>query len=211
MERMTDGQLVTIKSLKLAGKLQPKYHGIYKIIGGTKHGNYRLETMTGTELKQAFVPERLKKLPEDIEEDDPDAHVEVEKILKHRKRAKKYEYLVKWKNQQDSENTWEPESSFDTIQCIEEYWSSINKTPKTNLASAMFGSILQTVTALLIFSALIPGSEGILINDSFKFCEIHDNKMIWSMPESCHTEQVPLDNTREQYYALTRMQNEVGG
>lgn len=66
LERMSDGQLVTIKSLKIAGKLQPKYHGIYKIIGSTKYGNYRLESMDGTELKQTFVPERLKKVAEDI-------------------------------------------------------------------------------------------------------------------------------------------------
>ena len=216
-ERMPDGQLVTIKSLKLAGKLQPKYHGVYKIIGSTKHGNYRLESATGTELKQAFVPERLKKLPDDIEEDDPNAHVEIEEIIGHRKRAKNYEYLVKWKNQSEDENTWEPESSFDTIQCIEEYWSNKNKTPKnnkspsSNLASGFFSSTFQIVNALLIISALIPGSDGILIKDSFKFCEIHDNKAIWAMPESCRTENVPLQSIRSEYYALTKLTNEVDG
>ncbi len=216
-ERMPDGQLVTIKSLKLAGKLQPKYHGVYKIIGGTKHGNYRLESMTGVELKQSFVPERLKKLPDDIEENDPNAHFEIEEIIKHRKRAKKYEYLVRWKNHSEEENTWEPESSFDTIQCIEEYWSNKNKSPKdnkspkANLASGFFSSMFQTVNALLIISALIPGSDGILIKDAFKYCEIHDNKAIWAMPESCRTENVPIQNIQSEYYALTKLTNEVDG
>ena len=81
----------------------------YKIIGSTKHGNYRLENRDGTELKQAFVPERLKNVAHDLIEEDANAHVEVEKILGHRKRKNRFEYLVKWAKQPESENSWEPE------------------------------------------------------------------------------------------------------
>ena len=208
LERMSDGQLVTIKSLKIAGKLQPKYHGIYKIIGSTKYGNYRLESMDGTELKQAFVPERLKKVAEDISEDDPNAHVEVETILKHRKRKGKYEYLVKWANQPESENCWEPESSFDTIEIIEEYWASINKTPQANLATT--NPLFKIISLLMIFST-IPTTDAIRIRDKFKLSEIHDNKAIWDIPESCKINHKPAHNVRSDYYILSKLTNEVDG
>ena len=35
---------------------------------------------------------------------------EVEAILKHRKRGKAYQYLVKWKDYSSAENSWEPTS-----------------------------------------------------------------------------------------------------
>ena len=210
-ERMQDGQLVTIKSLKLAGKLQPKYHGTYKIIGSTKHGNYRLENMDGTELKQSFVPERLKKVAHDLVENDANAHVEIEKILGHRKRKNRYEYLVKWAGQSEEENSWEPEGHFDTIEIIEEYWSSINKTPIATLASTKFSSLINIVSALLILSATLSNVNAIRIKDSFRFCEIHDNKAIWALPESCTVQDTPMETGNNKYYVLSKLTNEVDG
>ena len=210
-ERMQDGQLVTIKSLKLAGKLQPKYHGIYKIIGSTKHGNYRLENRDGTELKQAFVPERLKKVAHDLIEEDANAHVEVEKILGHRKRKNRFEYLVKWAKQPESENSWEPEGHFDTVEIIEEYWGSINKTPTATLASTKFSALINTVSALLIISATLGSSNAIRVKDNFRFCEIHDNKAIWALPESCAVQDIPMETVSSNYYVLSKLTNEVDG
>ena len=128
---------------------------------------------------------------DDLEEDDMNAHVEVESILAHRKRKNRFEYLVKWKDLPETENSWEPEHHFDTIQCIEDYWSNLNKTPKINLASAKFNSIFKTITILMSLSS-ITSSNAILVRDQFKFCEIHDNKAIWDIPESCKIENVPL-------------------
>ena len=85
-DKLEVGQLVTIKALKSQGKLQPRFNGIFKIIGISRNGNYRLETMSGVELKQAFISSKLKKVAENLEEDDSLAYVEIERILKHRKR-----------------------------------------------------------------------------------------------------------------------------
>ena len=41
---------------------------------------------------------------------DGEEEFEVERILNHRKRARKWEYLVKWKGYGAHENSWEPES-----------------------------------------------------------------------------------------------------
>ena len=58
-----------------------------------------MEITDWNQRRELNLNRRLKKLPDDIEEDDPNAHVEIEEIIGHRKRAKNYEYLVKWKNQ----------------------------------------------------------------------------------------------------------------
>jgi hypothetical protein len=44
------------------------------------------------------------------------------------------EYLVKWKDQPTSENSWVKESNFETIEIINKYWASL-VTQKANLAT----------------------------------------------------------------------------
>ena len=212
-ERFHEGQLVTIKALQIQGKLQPKYNGIYRITGHTKHGNYRLETLNGVQLKNSFISSRLKLVPEDIEEDDDEAHVEVDHIVKHRKYNRKLEFLVKWKDRPESENSWVSEADFDTVQCIEEYWSRINKAPAANLAFKKLKSFINVINLAMIMSTIIPNTEAIKINDNFKFCEIHDNKAVWDIPESCRSGNT-LENphhSKSTYYVLNKRSNEVAG
>jgi hypothetical protein len=46
---------------------------------------------------------------------------EVDCIVDTRKAAGRVEYLVRWKGFDDSQCTWEPESHFDTRECIDNF------------------------------------------------------------------------------------------
>ena len=51
------------------------------------------------------------------------------------------------------------------------------------------------------------------IKDEFKFCEIHDNKAVWDIPESCKLDSAinHQQNTQQAYYVLNKRSNEVSG
>ena len=51
---------VTIKSMRLQKKLQPKYNGIFKIAGITSHGNYILTNEKNETLKSGKTPPNFK-------------------------------------------------------------------------------------------------------------------------------------------------------
>ena len=58
---------------------------------------------------------------------------EVEKILKRRVVKGKFQYLVKWKNYSNEENTWEPESNLTNCkELILEFQNTINTNKKSN-------------------------------------------------------------------------------
>ena len=117
-EPLKIGSKVYIKSLKIQGKLKPKYHGEYTIVGKTNNGNYLLENHLGVRLSQSYPLSQLKA----VDKDETDDHYEVEKILDHKIWRGKIEYFVKWKGYPDSECSWVKEKDFDTTEIIEEYW-----------------------------------------------------------------------------------------
>ncbi len=57
--------------------------------------------------------------------EDIDATLEVQKILDHKDENNVRYYLVKWKDLDDSENSWEPEKNFNTKGIIKQYLKSI--------------------------------------------------------------------------------------
>ena len=64
---------------------------------------------------------------ESQEEEEEGEVYDVEKIVAHKRKGKKLEYLVKWVNYSDSENTWEPESHLDTAEeKLRDYFDSLN-------------------------------------------------------------------------------------
>jgi hypothetical protein len=87
-----------------------------------------LSTPKVTKQEQRRVSERL----DDISSPDPviDSLQEyiVERILDHRKKGNKFEYLVKWLNYSNEQNTWEPKDCFNKDStCISDYWNSVPK------------------------------------------------------------------------------------
>ena len=109
------GTRVMLKVEGLRGKLEPKYHGRFTIAGITRTGNYKLENAAGDELKQSWPITKLKPIRED--ENKPEESAEIEKIMDKRKntKTKKIEYLVRWKECDESEDQWIAEELFDEI------------------------------------------------------------------------------------------------
>ncbi len=69
----------------------------------------------GTVLKVKYPSRKFKVV---VPQNDDTPHQEVEKILQHRYNndKKSFEYFVKWKDIDEDENSWEPESSCDSNQ-----------------------------------------------------------------------------------------------
>lgn len=67
-------------------------------------------------LKQAEYGIEQKKqfmLAEKTDSEEEEAGFEVEKLLKHRKKGKTLEFLVRWKGFEAKDDTWEPESNLE--------------------------------------------------------------------------------------------------
>lgn len=107
-------------------KLDWKKIGPYKIKKKLSDTNYKLELPKGTRIHPVFHVSLLEPAPKNI---PVDRHVEVsplkgsvieyevEKILKHQIEDGEKQYLIKWKNYDISESTWEIEEDLEG--CIE--------------------------------------------------------------------------------------------
>ena len=223
-EKIPIGTRVTIKSVKIQSKMQPNYYGIFKVSGYTPKGNYYLKNGKNEQLKEAYTRSRLKIVAGDLSEDDEDDHMEVEEIRDFRKRNGKIEYFVKWKELDESECTWEPENHFDTVECIQEFWDKrsevrqVNFVEKTKILRAnsrsrtwRLSTYAKTLISFLIILYLASTPTAFLIKDKFKFCEIHENKAIWDLPNSCTFEELGLETKKDFYFVLNELTNPISG
>jgi hypothetical protein len=63
----------------------------------------------------------------------------------------------------------------------------------------------------LLLVALFKGSNAFLLEENFKYCEVHDNKAEWDLPRSC---QIPLSiqtQTELKFHILNKKSNEING
>ena len=68
---------------------------------------------------EAHGPNYARPPPELV---DREAEYEVERILKHRRKGKRIEYLVRWKDYDTNEDSWEPVSNLkNTPEVLNEY------------------------------------------------------------------------------------------
>lgn len=152
----------------------------------------------------------MKAINNDIEVEE-DEHCEVEKILKHRKRNKTLQYLVKWKD--SDEQTWEPDYHFDTTEIIDDYWKEINKTKPnqvllclTNISKAL-RIISSNITFFLLFMCILCVIDTQIIKERVKFCDIQ-NREIWDLPESCVNTEIKPEYFNDEYFILSKITNE---
>jgi hypothetical protein len=113
------GQCVYLKCEGILKKLEPRFKGPYFIIGHTRRGNYKLKDAVDDELMESYPLHKLKPvlLPADL----PPDSAEVERICDHRIKDSKYIFLVKWKELDNSENSWVPEDHFDNLKLVKAY------------------------------------------------------------------------------------------
>ena len=203
--------LVTVKAMKMQGKMQPKFNGIFRIASITSHGNYKLTNDRGDVLKQSFLHSRQKKIPNDVELEEEE-HLEVEAINDHRTKNGELQYLTLWK---DGEQSWEPEYHFDTTEVIEEYWAKQNKENKSNQLNNLFlvakafklFGLNPVSSILLIFLFILSIATGHNINENFKFCDVKSRE-VWNLPTSCQIESISLPKQNNNFFILSKAHNE---
>jgi transposase InsO family protein len=108
------------------GKLAPKYRGPYKVARRTPHGSYELLDAMNTPLGRRYSPEQLKKVTQALDAPSDESY-EVEKIIKHYDSPGGVQYLVKWKNYDNSWNEVLEYEHFDSDKLIRQYWKKKRK------------------------------------------------------------------------------------
>jgi hypothetical protein len=100
-----------------ARKLASKWAGPYPIVKKVAEEAYQLQLPESWRIHDVFHTSQLKEvvgnppIEEPIKLDDGQEEFEVERILGERTIRGKREFLIKWKNYGDFENSWEPEEN----------------------------------------------------------------------------------------------------
>jgi hypothetical protein len=132
------GQYVWLDSRNLRTnyhkKMAPKREGPFKIVKVKGPLTYKLQLPKTWHIHDTFHAALLKpyteteihgpnftRPPPDVENEEE--RYEIETILQHRKRGRKYQYLVKWKGYPITDASWQPSSDFEGggEEILEEY------------------------------------------------------------------------------------------
>ena len=174
------GTVVYLKNDGIIPKLDSRYKGPYTVLKRDDNDNYLLKDSTGTEVDDKFPLSKLKIVKLKLNKNS----TEIEKILDHKTVKNKLRFLVKWKNQDKSNNSWEPESNFDSKVLINKYWESIQKSKpqrqstrikNANLALFLFSVLLPLLLSIVGANELnktpkISKSREYLVPGKYKFC-----------------------------------------
>lgn len=161
---------VFIKQDGLLGKLEPRFKGPYTIARCNPSGNYELLDCDNNLLPNSYPLHKLKPVqdPQDMTQES----WEVDKIVEHRKVGKETEYLVKWKNCPNSENTWLKSSHFNSPLPIREYIDSLKNKESTKRGRGRprkISNLLVSIFLALTFLVVPIISQEIKAN--FRFCD----------------------------------------
>ena len=126
----------------LAHKLQDIWKGPYKVTSVDSHGNCTLD-IPGNQRHPIFATDMLKhyhddpehkREPSDVDMDDADAagFYVIDRIIDHRTKNGKYQYLVSWKGYDEDENTWEEAFKIeeDAPQATIDFHQMLSKEPR---------------------------------------------------------------------------------
>ena len=110
--------------MKINSKLKPRKEGPFKIKKVLGKVTYELDLPEHWKVHPVFHAVLLSRYreteqhgpnfvltPHEVEGDE--LEYEVERILKHRKRGRMYQYLIRWKDQPATEDSWEPEENLE--------------------------------------------------------------------------------------------------
>ena len=134
------GARVMLRDHKRSHKYEPRFVGPYKVVQVTRAKTYKLLDTNGellqrnvpiSQLKIIDLPDNKFNAPAPVTA-SPDSKTSghaldqptytVEKVLKYRRRRGVDQYLVKWLNYPDSDNSWEPASNFEDTNLITDFW-----------------------------------------------------------------------------------------
>ncbi|KAG2226374.1 hypothetical protein INT45_000542 [Circinella minor] len=102
-----------------------------------------------------------------IEEDDGSSMgdenmFEVEKILAMKEEFGMRRYLIKWKNYDDSENSWEPEDNLSCPELLEQFKATVNKQPPPPTLRVKLGSLNSISNSSSATSTFSSSSKTVL-------------------------------------------------
>ena len=221
------GTRVMLKTEGMRGKLEAKFHGRFKIKEVTDGGNYRLENAKGELLKGSYPVTKLRPI---VENNSNDNSQEVERILDKRKNRKTdtIEYLIKWKDFDDSENEWISEELFDGVELINSYNNTIHRKDQAEFTSPVekpkkkrgpkgpwkHKGLPSIITLLLIlFNVLViqakKKTNATFIHEKFHHCEkskvrIVENEFTCAHHEKRHSKSFEeFDNLKLNYSSFT--------
>ena len=125
VEELKPGTLVMAIDPNKASKWDPVYQGPYTVKERNKGGAYTLINELGEEMLPRRTIEMLKPVQQSSKLADraqSGSNYEVERVMDHRKTTNGDEYLVKWRNYFESDNSWVKASNFNNVKPIKEYW-----------------------------------------------------------------------------------------
>ncbi|ORX43211.1 hypothetical protein DM01DRAFT_1399922 [Hesseltinella vesiculosa] len=124
------GSLVSLRNPTATSALEAKYVpvGPFKVVMKNKGGANILQDKTGELLPSKYSPEQLKSVSEEPIISGEEMHYVVEAIIAHKPIKNKkghYEYLIRWKAYDASEDTWQVFQDFDDVNTIINYWRKL--------------------------------------------------------------------------------------
>ena len=122
------GSYVYIEGKPIKGKLEPKCNGPYVVYRKNSSCNYRIHTKDGKRIG-TYPRFKLKSVPG---VNEPITNFRVEKILDCRGKDGSVEYLVKWLNEPENNNSWVKEAHIDNLEGIQNFNFDNNVTVEVN-------------------------------------------------------------------------------
>jgi hypothetical protein len=150
-EPFPDGSFVMVIDETRSTKLDPIYEGPYTVMRRNKGGAYWLMDLDKKLLSRSYVSHQMKMIAPSAVSNNIDANeyvidepvYEIEAILDRRTDpdSGRVEYLVKWKNYSDEENSWEPSTNFKDFEMIKNFNDLKDKLDRDAAAAAMTARI----------------------------------------------------------------------
>jgi hypothetical protein len=191
-EPLPTGQSVYVKNDGLLTKLEPRFRGPYTVVEQTATGNYKLKDATGETVKFSVPRHKIKKMEK---LDNNSESYEVEKILDHKEEPDgSFKFLVKWKNFDESENSWVKDSDFNSKKLINKYWEEKDKNRSGRNRPKRGISKINYFLSALTFLSLIFSTFAQKVEDKFKFCETGTSLNIVNIEKMC----APLEKNKQE-------------
>lgn len=126
--------IVMLVDQNKGSKMEPHYVGPYRVCKADRNNAYSLISSDGSLLgrKVPFSQMKVVSFPDaggEAKGEDtewgfvPDGQFLVDKIMDHKGREGRRQFLIRWKGFDASHDTWEPEGNIHDVKCKGDYWA----------------------------------------------------------------------------------------